>query len=465
MLAVLGLTAPGRAMAQSAGPGTSAAAADSSRAASAYVGGVLRFIQENGVRGADRADWPRLRRDALAAAAQARSTRDAYGVIRRVLGRLGDRHSRFFTPEEARGIARGRVGGFGLKALYPQGTVAQVDPGGPADRAGIRAGDRLERVAGAFVRPDGRGVLVDLAGDSLRAVVRKAGSRRTAMIVLAREPVSVNREPAARRLPRGIGYLELPEHLGSGALGSGGTYQSIAQRAIARADHPRACGWIVDLRRNGGGNLWPMLAGVGPILGEGDAGTFVGRGARSTWSYRAGRALVSGTTAAEVENAYVLASPAPPVAVLTSRVTASSGEAVAIAFRGRAGVRSFGEATEGVPTANVRKELPDGALLVLTTALDADRAGRTYEERIPPDEPVRTDWTRFGSEADPVVRAAERWLGRQPACRAPVRASGPARTAGHRAPGRAVTSRPLRSRPRCAGCRPGCRNACRRGSR
>lgn len=418
VLAVLGLTATGGAAAQSAGSSAPAAtASDSSRAASMFVDTVLGFIQENWVGGADRTDWMSLRRDAVAAVADARSTRDAWVVVRRVLEQLGDRHSRFFTPEEAREISRGRVSGFGFKALYPEGIIVQVYSGGPADRAGIRVGDTLERVAGAFVRPDWRGVLVDLPGDTLRAVVGKTGAGRPVTVVLVREPISVNREPISRRLPGGIGYLELPEHLGNGDPGVGGTYQAIAQRAIERADQPPACGWIVDLRRNGGGNMWPMLAGVGPVLGEGDVGAFVGRRGRSTWSYRTGRAMASGATAAEVGKAYVLTPPAPPVAVLISRMTASAGEAVAIAFQGRAGVRTFGEATEGVPTANVLKTFADGSLLVLTTALDADRSGRTYDERIPPDEPVSTDWVRFGSEADPVVRAAEKWLGRQSACR------------------------------------------------
>ena len=30
-----------------------------------------------------------------------------------------------------------------------------------------------------------------------------------------------------------------------------------------------ACGWIVDLRSNGGGNLYPMLAALAPLLGPG----------------------------------------------------------------------------------------------------------------------------------------------------------------------------------------------------
>lgn len=31
----------------------------------------------------------------------------------------------------------------------------------------------------------------------------------------------------------------------------------------------QACGWIVDLRGNGGGNLFPMLVAIAPLLGPG----------------------------------------------------------------------------------------------------------------------------------------------------------------------------------------------------
>jgi hypothetical protein len=58
---------------------------------------------------------------------------------------------------------------------------------------------------------------------------------------------------------------------------------------------------------------------------------------------------------------------------LTGPVTASSGEAIVVAFRGRPQTRSFGEPTDGVPTANDTFPLSDGALLVLTVAVDSEK--------------------------------------------------------------------------------------------
>jgi carboxyl-terminal processing protease len=82
-----------------------------------------------------------------------------------------------------------------------------------------------------------------------------------------------------------------------------------------------------------------------------------------------------------------------------------------MAFRGRPATRSFGEPTAGVPTGNGQFVLPDGAQLYLTGGIGVDRAGPTHETRIRPDQPVASDWTRYGTPADPVLRAATAWLG------------------------------------------------------
>lgn len=64
------------------------------------------------------------------------------------------------------------------------------------------------------------------------------------------------------------------------------------------------------------------------------------------------------------------ASSSPRVAVLT----AISGEAVAIAFRGRADTRSFGTPTCGLSTSNHTDRLSDGGNLYLTASVMADRS-------------------------------------------------------------------------------------------
>ena len=135
-----------------------------------------------------------------------------------------------------------------------------------------------------------------------------------------------------------------------------------------------------------------MLAGVGPVLGTGVAGYFFPpNGVSSTWTYTSGVAALNGFTQASVSSAYALMRPSPRVAVLTDSLVASSGEAMAIAFRARPNTRSFGASTCGLSTANGSYRLSDGAMLLLTTALMADRTGMSYGFSIAPDESLPGD--------------------------------------------------------------------------
>ncbi len=195
-------------------------------------------------------------------------------------------------------------------------------------------------------------------------------------------------------------------------------YAQAAQEVIRGIDQAgKTCGWLVDLRGNIGGNMWPMLDGVGPILGSGTVGWFVfPDGRKQAWSYRDGQVQEGGETVLTIAGAYQLKHPNPPVALLTDRMTASAGEAIVVAFRGRPQTRSFGDRTGGVPTATRGFTLSDGALLVITVALDADRTGQTYDGPIPPDQYVRADPRQIDMPADPVRRAATSWLHTQPAC-------------------------------------------------
>ena len=96
--------------------------------------------------------------------------------------------------------------------------------------------------------------------------------------------------------------------------------------------------------------------------------------------------------------------------------TASSGEAVAIAFRGRPLTRSFGLPTAGLSTANAGFGMSDGGVIVLTVATDVDRNGTIYGAAVEPDE--RASWTVANptDASDGAAQAAIAWLREQPAC-------------------------------------------------
>ena len=72
------------------------------------------------------------------------------------------------------------------------------------------------------------------------------------------------------RLEDKFGYVNIPDFSGGGEAAT--EFADVLQGEIERVDVEGVCGWVVDLRKNYGGNMWPMLAGVGPVLGEGIAG-------------------------------------------------------------------------------------------------------------------------------------------------------------------------------------------------
>lgn len=204
--------------------------------------------------------------------------------------------------------------------------------------------------------------------------------------------------------------LALPPNIASVRVGafSGTTEQANAyarqiQDAIRAADRDDLIGWIVDLRSNGGGNMWPMIAGLGPILGEGPLGYFIGpTGTETLWEYRNGASISGGFPITTVSPPYALRRQQPRVAVLSDVGIASSGEATFIAFRQRPNTRSFGQPTCGLSTANSTSTLSDGATFTITTSVMADRAKTRFGEPVPPDE-IITD------QAQAIQRAIE-WL-------------------------------------------------------
>ena len=216
--------------------------------------------------------------------------------------------------------------------------------------------------------------------------------------------------PSASLVGGRIGYLLIP---------GGAPNASDAQGLIEGLDTLGVCGWVVDLRGNTGGNMWPMIAGVGPIVGEGILGFFVDPDSVVlTWTYEGGASRLNGGVISQVLDPYSLLAPDPPVAVLTDYLTISSGEATAIAFRGRPNSRSFGQPSRGLSTANTAFHLSDGSKLILTVSTMANRTGRLYGTALIPDSLVTTRYptpTRDPLKDRPLAAGME-WVRSQPAC-------------------------------------------------
>jgi len=170
------------------------------------------------------------------------------------------------------------------------------------------------------------------------------------------------------------------------------------QQVISAADRPGLAGWIVDLRGNVGGNMWPMIAGVGPVMGEGIIGWIVYNNREYEREYRNGAALSLGEAFASVDRPYRLRNEFPKVAVLTDGLVSSAAEAITVYFRGRPGTRSFGTPTCGHHHLQQSFPFSDGGVLGLAVSQHADRTKRQYAGSIEPDEIV-TDPSEAASRA------------------------------------------------------------------
>lgn len=271
---------------------------------------------------------------------------------------------------------------------------------------------------------------------AIRALLAKLPDRHSALVVPESEPVQAKgaadrRRPAQYKLPVPANQLQPSGRI----ISHGGqkvayllvpglvTYEEAAimqyaeglRGILASLNKEEPAGWIVDLRRNTGGNNWPMLAALGPLLGHGVIGHFCSPKTKTcAWVYEDDKLSVTGSSrkwlpyplsAAGGGNVEIRG--LPPEAVLIGKNTISAGEIVAIAFKGHPGTRFFGEDTSGRTTAVKGYELTDHAVLFLAVEDDADRNGNRYPEGIHPDEYVMQNGQ---TQNDPVVESANNWI-------------------------------------------------------
>jgi C-terminal processing protease CtpA/Prc len=186
-------------------------------------------------------------------------------------------------------------------------------------------------------------------------------------------------QPQAEYLGDNIAYVKVPgfQSLDETVCED---FAAKIQSLIKFTDTNVVNGWVVDLRENRGGNMHPMIAGLGPLTGEGTLGYFVYKTGSYPWSYQ------NGTCApVKVAHPYIIKYKQSKIAVLIGKRTASSGEMTAISFIGKNNTKLFGQPSAGYTTGNSGFKLSDGSVLYLATCFTADRSGKKYAGRILPD--------------------------------------------------------------------------------
>ena len=152
-------------------------------------------------------------------------------------------------------------------------------------------------------------------------------------------------------------------------------------------DTHRPTGWIIDLRFNSGGNVFPMLTALYHLLGNKTLYNCIDLQEKLLSTVYLDNGVIHDSEDG-VDHATIIPTSEPdlevPVAIITGILTASSGELIPISFGDRANTITIGEPTAGFTTANSLRKLPFDVKLTLTTSFMTDGQFR-YESVISPD--------------------------------------------------------------------------------
>ncbi|MFH9609352.1 S41 family peptidase [Streptomyces sp. NPDC017448] len=294
-----------------------------------------------------------------------------------VVSRSGDRWGAVYDEreyEEFEQALDGSYTGVGLSARRTaRGDVAvsRVQPGGPADRAGVRAGDLLRTLDGRAVgrRPVAE-VVALLRGDRTGAaegsrvelgLVRKGRSwtKTVERARLTTEAVTVRR----------LGKASSPAVLIKVAAFTKGAGADVRD-AVREA--PGDAGILLDLRANSGGLVAEAVVAASAFLDGGLVATYDVRGQeQALYADRGG----------DTDR---------PVVVLVDGGTMSAAELLTGALQDRGRAVTVGSPTFGKGSVQMPSRLPGGSVAELTVGHYRTPAGRTVDGRgITPDLVVR----------------------------------------------------------------------------
>ncbi len=173
-----------------------------------------------------------------------------------LLDELHDPHSVLLTADRLRSLnesTTGRYAGVGIQMDLREGwiTVVAPLPGGPAERAGIRTGDRIVEVEGkstsGWTSEEASKALRGAPGTPLGLTVERPGVTEHIPIRLKREEIRVSSVSHERILGGDIGYVDLTIFSEASARDLQATIEKLRGQGMRKL--------VLDLRGNPGGLL------------------------------------------------------------------------------------------------------------------------------------------------------------------------------------------------------------------
>jgi len=336
----------------------------------AYVGGVVTGVVGSGdeAPSAHQAGVIDEAADRIVAKAARPVDREALerAAVEGMLRALGDRWSTYYGKSEFTSFQSALEGHYSGVGLWLRGTpgsaaggggveVGSVQPGSPAEVAGVLAGDVLVRVGLQDVTtsdvPTVAGLLRGKEGSTVLVAVRRGSATRTAQ--LARATFTTD-DVVVERLAGGISRVVITAF-------TRGVGRDVA-RAMATESPEQTGGVVLDLRDNPGGLLDEAVSVASVFLDGGPVVTYERRGDKP----RTLDAFEGGDTAT-------------PLVVLVNPSTASAAEVVAGALQDRNRAVVVGTRTYGKGSVQEPSTLSDGSALELTVGRYLTPSGRALD--------------------------------------------------------------------------------------
>lgn len=190
------------------------------------------------------------------------------GAMRGMIGTLDDPYAQYFTEEEYDNLLKANAGdyqGIGVSVKQPDetgGEILEVYAGGPADLAGLKAGDVITSVNGKsaanLTLQELIACFVTDGSTPNEIVYLRDGAEQTARVTSAE--VHINRV-VSKVFSGTIGYIRITEFNGSVANDFAAAAKNLQEQGIKNL--------IIDLRDNPGGGLTEVLQVANQLVPNG----------------------------------------------------------------------------------------------------------------------------------------------------------------------------------------------------